>query len=107
MEILCIEKKGPKLNTLERFYVYDVTKKGLQMNDTFTDTYNTIHVFDIVQCSGYWTTSNHPLYGVTPLKTPFGLLIPFITIPVTRNYIHLQLFLTLCHIYTAYNLTRS
>jgi hypothetical protein len=26
----------------------------------------------------------------------------FITIPITRNYIHLQLFLTLLHMYTAY-----
>jgi hypothetical protein len=31
----------------------------------------------------------------------------FITIPITRNYNHSQLFLTLCHIYTAYNHTRS
>jgi hypothetical protein len=39
--------------------------------------------------------------------TPFWLLIRFITIPNTRNYNNSQLFLTLCHIYTAYNLTRS
>jgi hypothetical protein len=31
----------------------------------------------------------------------------FITIPITRNYNHSQLFLTLCHIYTAHNHTRS
>jgi hypothetical protein len=31
----------------------------------------------------------------------------FITIPIRRNYIHSQLFITLCHIYTAYNHTRS
>jgi hypothetical protein len=31
----------------------------------------------------------------------------FITIPITRNYNHSQLFITLCHIYTAYNRTRS
>jgi hypothetical protein len=31
----------------------------------------------------------------------------FITIPTTHNYIHSQLFLTPCHIYTAYNHTRS
>jgi hypothetical protein len=31
----------------------------------------------------------------------------FISIPITRNYIHSQLFLTLCHIYTAYNHTHS
>jgi hypothetical protein len=30
----------------------------------------------------------------------------FITV-FTRNYIHSQLFIMLCHIYTAYNLTRS
>jgi hypothetical protein len=41
------------------------------------------------------------------LKTPFGLLIWFITISITRNYNHSQLFITLCHIYTAYNHTRS
>jgi hypothetical protein len=27
----------------------------------------------------------------------------FITIPITRNYIHSQLFLMLLHMYTAYN----
>jgi predicted transcriptional regulator len=46
MKMLHMEKKGPKLNTLERFHIYDITKKGLQMNDTFTDIYNP--VFDIV-----------------------------------------------------------
>jgi hypothetical protein len=46
MEVLRIEKKGPKLNTLKRVYIYDLTKKGLQMNDTFTDTHNP--VFDIL-----------------------------------------------------------
>jgi hypothetical protein len=46
MEIRHMEKKGPKLNTLERFYIYDLTKKGLQMNDIFTDTHNPI--FDIL-----------------------------------------------------------
>jgi hypothetical protein len=42
MEVLHIEKKGHKLNTLERLYIYDLTKKGLQMNDTFTDMHNPI-----------------------------------------------------------------
>jgi hypothetical protein len=46
METLHIEKKRPKLNTSERFYIYDITKKGLQMNDIFTDIYNPI--FDIL-----------------------------------------------------------
>jgi hypothetical protein len=46
MKILHIEKKGPKLNTLERFHIYKMTKKGLQMNDTFTDIHNPI--FDVL-----------------------------------------------------------
>jgi hypothetical protein len=46
MEILHIEKKGHKLNTLDRFHIYDRTKKGLQMNEPFTDIYNPI--FDIL-----------------------------------------------------------
>jgi hypothetical protein len=46
MKILHIEKKGPKLNTLERFHLYKMTKKGLQMNDTFRDIHNPI--FDIL-----------------------------------------------------------
>jgi hypothetical protein len=32
----------------------------------------------VVQCSGYWTSSDHQLYRVTPLKTPFGLVIPLL-----------------------------
>jgi hypothetical protein len=48
-----------------------------------------------------------PVVHVTPLKTPFGLLIPLLQSSPTHNYSHSQLFLTLCHIYTAYNHTRS
>jgi hypothetical protein len=46
LEVLHIEKKGLKLNTLGRFYIYDLTKKGLQLNDTFSDMCNPI--FDIL-----------------------------------------------------------
>jgi hypothetical protein len=47
------------------------------------------------------------LYRVTPLKKPFGLLIPLLqsqphVTTITHNYSF-----TLCHIYTAYNHTRS
>jgi hypothetical protein len=51
----------------------------------------------------YLISSDHQLYRVTPLKTPFGLLIPFITIPITSNYIHSQLFLTLLRVLHNYN----
>jgi hypothetical protein len=41
------------------------------------------------------------------LKTPVRLLIRFITISTIRNYIHLQLFLTLLRVYTITILTRQ
>jgi hypothetical protein len=39
----------------------------------------------------YLITSDHPLYRVTPLKTPFGLLIPLLqsqshVTTITHNY---------------------
>jgi hypothetical protein len=61
----------------------------------------------IVQCWGYLTTSDYQLYRVTPLKTPFGVLIPLLQSSPTRNYIHSQLFLTLLCVYTIIILTRS
>jgi hypothetical protein len=48
-----------------------------------------------------------PIVRVTPLKTPIWLVLDLFTIPIIRNYNHSQLFITLCHIYTAYNHTRS
>jgi hypothetical protein len=45
MEILHMEKKGPKPNTLERFHMYDITKKDLQMNDIFTDIHTPYLIF--------------------------------------------------------------
>jgi hypothetical protein len=47
------------------------------------------------------------LYNVTPRTTPFRLLIPLLQSSPTCNNNHSQLFITLCHIYTAYNHTRS
>jgi hypothetical protein len=55
---------------------------------------------------GYLVTSGHQLYRVSPLRTPFGLLICFIY-NFTRNYNHLQLFLTLLRVYTNIILTRQ
>jgi hypothetical protein len=56
---------------------------------------------------GYLTTSENQLYRVWVLETPLRLVLDFITISHLHNYNHLQLFITLCHIYTAYNLTRQ
>jgi hypothetical protein len=40
------KKKGNLLNTLERFYIYDLSKQKLQINRTYTDTHNPI--FDLI-----------------------------------------------------------
>jgi hypothetical protein len=42
MEVITPGKKGKQLNTLEKYYIYNVSKNKLHMNDTNTDTYNTI-----------------------------------------------------------------
>jgi hypothetical protein len=46
MKILNIKKKGHKLNTLERFEIYNLTTKAVQLNDTHTVTHNPI--FDVL-----------------------------------------------------------
>jgi hypothetical protein len=38
--------KGHLLNTLERLYIYELSKKKLQMNNSYTDTHNPI--FDLI-----------------------------------------------------------
>jgi hypothetical protein len=63
MKVLPIERKGPELHTLERYYIYDITKKGLQMNDTFTNMHNP--VFDIIV-----KTHTHPPNNLTPSPSP-------------------------------------
>jgi hypothetical protein len=47
--------------------------------------------FNIVQCSGTLIHSDHQLYRVTPLKMPFGLLLPLLqsqshVTAFTQNY---------------------
>jgi hypothetical protein len=64
-------------------------------------------VKDIVQCSGLLDQFCPPVVRCLCTEDAVWVVNSFITIPVTRNYIHSQLFLTLCHIYTAYNHTRS
>jgi hypothetical protein len=43
IKILHVERKGQMLDTLENYYVYTITKEGLQMNETWTSTYNPIY----------------------------------------------------------------
>jgi hypothetical protein len=42
LNILHFEKKGPLINTLKQFHIHKLSKDNLQLNDTYTDTYNPI-----------------------------------------------------------------
>jgi hypothetical protein len=43
MKPLYIGKKGPLLDTYERFHLYEITKEKIQLNDNFADIYNPIY----------------------------------------------------------------
>jgi hypothetical protein len=68
MKILHAEKKRPKLSTLERFYICDITKEGLQKNDTFTDIHSPI--FDTLIKNAYIKKPPTPL-SLTTVQTVF------------------------------------
>jgi hypothetical protein len=58
---------------------------------SFYAAVNTVY-FILYNVSGYFIRSDHQLYRVTPLKTPFGLLIPLLqsqshVTTITHNYI--------------------
>jgi hypothetical protein len=42
MKVLKTERKGKHLNTLEKYHICKKSTDGLQMNDTYIDTYNPI-----------------------------------------------------------------
>jgi hypothetical protein len=42
MTILNNIGKGAHMNTLEKFHIYEISKQGLHLNDTFTDMTNSI-----------------------------------------------------------------
>jgi hypothetical protein len=45
MKILHVTKKGKMLDAQENYYIYKITKQGMQINDVATNTYNPIHEF--------------------------------------------------------------
>jgi hypothetical protein len=47
MDILHIERKGPMINTWERYHIYNLYKENLHINDTYTDTHNSI--FNVIR----------------------------------------------------------
>jgi hypothetical protein len=43
MKPLHIEKKGQMLDIYDRFYVYEIMKQKLQLNDNYTEVHNPIY----------------------------------------------------------------
>jgi hypothetical protein len=41
-DILHFEKKGPLMNTLERFHIYKLSREGIHLNDTYNPIFNLI-----------------------------------------------------------------
>jgi len=54
MEILRVNKKGNKKNTLEKFHMYNVTRLDNQINDKGTVKYNVIFITLIQNNSYKW-----------------------------------------------------
>jgi hypothetical protein len=46
LNILQFEMKSRKMNSLQQYYIYRITKENLQLNDTYTNNYNPI--FDLI-----------------------------------------------------------
>jgi hypothetical protein len=42
MEVIRLDRKGQRMNTWERFHICKLGKEGIQLNDTYADSYNPI-----------------------------------------------------------------
>jgi hypothetical protein len=83
-EVIQTAKKGHLLNTFKQFYICDLSRRKLQMNDTHTDTHNPI--FDLV-INNLNTSAqhSHPLifHHLPPFHTHTHTLITYIqTLPL-------------------------
>jgi hypothetical protein len=81
------ERKGPKLNALERFYICDLTKKGLQLNDACTDMYNSI--FDVlVQTNSHTTLHPTITHNTNSQQYTINYINKCTTLILTVNRVH-------------------
>jgi hypothetical protein len=68
MKILHVEQKGQMLDTLENYYIYTITKQGLQMNEISMSGYNPIYEF--------LTKTNSKIQNPTRSRIPYPLPPP-------------------------------
>jgi hypothetical protein len=76
-EHITYKEEGPTTQYIGTFYVYDLSKRKLEINDTYTDTHNPI--FDLLinistKMKNIFTSHHTPLTSqnyTTPIPTPF------------------------------------
>jgi hypothetical protein len=66
LNILQFEKKSQKMNSLEQYYIYRLTKENLQLNDTHTNKYNPI--FQVI--ADYYNIHTIHFHDDRTLTTP-------------------------------------
>jgi hypothetical protein len=44
LDVLHIQQKGRKMNTLGSFHIYEAHKQGTQLNEALTEPYNPIYL---------------------------------------------------------------
>jgi hypothetical protein len=82
MKILHVERKGQMLDTLENYYIYTITRQGLQMNETSTSTYmyNPIYEFLTKANSNIKNpTHSRTFYQPPHISTPIPIHLPLPT----------------------------
>jgi hypothetical protein len=87
MKILHIEKKSRILNTYQRFHTY-ISKQNIQLNDTFTETYNPIYNTILTNFPSKKTTPTWP--STHPYHCPLSIL-PLFHLP---NFQTTQIYLS-------------
>jgi hypothetical protein len=60
-------------------------------------------LYNVTVLDQFWT----PIVPCYSTEDAFRIVNSFVTIPITRNYIHSQLFLMLLHMYSLQSLIRS
>jgi hypothetical protein len=75
----------------------------VQVSLIFTSIIPVTFVVNIVQCWGLLDQFWPPIILCYSTEDAVRIVNSFISIPITRNYIHSQLFLKLLHMYAAYN----
>jgi hypothetical protein len=103
----CAEKTPPPRTAAQRVFGRELFSGRLPSNAPLLNPCRATqqlvdmshYIYILYNVRGHLITSDHQLYNVTPLKTPFRLLLCLLQSSPTRNYNHSQLFITLSHLH--------